>query len=165
MDEEKKFIKRAIELARESVAQGGFPAGALLVKDGKIISEATSTGYKQYDPSGHADITSIREACKSLKTANLEGSIMYGSLECCNMCFSAANWAGVSKIVFACKKTPDMVTKNYYEGATDNHLLNDANLRKIEVVHASFFDAESLKVIKEWEAAGGFNSTSVIVKQ
>lgn len=156
-DEDKNFLQLAIDQARKSVREGGFPAGAIIVKDGKIVSEAVSTGYINNDPSGHAETVAIREACKNLNTANLEGATMYESIECCVMCFSVAYWAGVSRIVFAGKKTPEMVSKFYYEGTTDNKTLNKENNRQIELVFASEFEQESLKVIREWEEQGGFN--------
>ncbi|HLC67267.1 MAG TPA: nucleoside deaminase [archaeon] len=155
--EDKKFISLAIEQSRKSVKEGGFPAGAVIVKDGKVISHAISVGYKNNDPSGHAETAAIREACKNLKTSDLTGATLYESVECCVMCFSVAYWSGVSRIVYACKKTPKMVSKSYYEGATDNQILNKENNRKIELVFAPEFENESLSVIKEWEKQGGFN--------
>ncbi len=155
--QDKKFIRLAIEQSRKSVKEGGFPAGAIIVKDGKVISKAVSAGYKNNDPSGHAETTAIRKACKKLKTSILEGATMYESIECCVMCFSVSYWSGVSRIVFACKKTPNMVHKGYYEGKTDNRILNKQNNRQIELVFASEFESESLSVIEEWEKQGGFN--------
>ena len=156
-DEDKKYLQLAVEQARKSVSEGGFPAGAIIVKDGKVISEAVSTGFIHNDPSGHAESVAIRKACKNLNTSNLEGAILYESIECCVMCFSTAYWAGISKIVYACKKTDEMVSKYYYEGKTDNQTLNNENNRQIELVFVSELQEESLKVIQEWEAQGGFN--------
>lgn len=155
--DDKYYLQLAIEQARKSVNEGGFPAGAIIVKDGKVVSEAVSTGYIHNDPSEHAETAAIRKACKNLNTANLEGAIMYESIECCVMCFSVAYWSGISKIVFACKKTPEMVKKHYYEGVTNNQSLNKENNRQIELVFASEFEQESFKVIKKWEEQGGFN--------
>jgi guanine deaminase len=95
VEEDKKYLERAIELARESVKQGGFPAGALVVKDGVTIAEGISIGNLLNDPTNHAETASIREACKALKTSDLEGATLYESLQCCVMCFSVANWAGI----------------------------------------------------------------------
>lgn len=156
-DEDRKYLQLAIEQARKSINEGGFPAGAIIVKDGKVISEAISTGFIHNDPSGHAESVAIRDACKNLNTSNLEGAILYESIECCVMCFSTAYWAGISTIVYACKKTPEMVSKYYYEGTTDNQALNQVNNRQIELVFASELELNSLKVIEEWAAQGGFN--------
>lgn len=155
--EDKQYLKLAVEQARKSVEQGGFPAGAIIVKNGEVISEAVSIGYIHNDPSGHAETVAIREACKKLNTANLEGATLYESIECCVMCFSVAYWSGISRIVYARKKTPEMAAKHYYEGTTDNQTLNKENNRQIELVFASEFEQESLKIIQEWEAQGGFN--------
>lgn len=151
MSEDVKYLKRAIELAKESVRKGGFPAGALLVKDGRLISEGISIGNLLNDPTSHAETASIREACRKLKTSNLEGATLYESLECCTMCFSTAYWAGISKIIYACRKTPEMISKFYYEGNTGNQNLNNESNRKIELVFVPDFEKESLAAVKEWE--------------
>ncbi len=151
MDEKIKYLKRAIELASESVKKGGFPAGAVVVKDDKIISEGISIGSILHDPTSHAEIASIRNACKKLKTSNLEGAVLYESLQSCVMCLSVAYWSGISRIVYACKKTPEMVSKFYYEGTTDNENLNKENNRQIEIIHVPDLEKESLDVVREWE--------------
>lgn len=150
MDHE-KFLKLALEQARKSVKKGGFPAGAVIVKKGKIVAEGISVGFLNNDPTGHAETAAVRAACQNLKISNLSGAVMYESIECCNMCFSVAYWAGISKIVYACRKTPEMVKKFYYEGDTDNKDINEANNRKIELVFIPDFENEALKVIKSWE--------------
>lgn len=158
--QDKKFALLSIEQARKSVKKGGFPAGVIIVKDGKVISEGISIGSKIHDPSGHAETIAIRTACKKLNTTNLEGATMYESIECCVMCFSVAYWSGISRIVYVCKKTPKMISKYYYEGSTRNQELNKVNNRQIELVFASEFKKDSLKVIKEWEKQGGFTKNS-----
>jgi guanine deaminase len=154
---DQEYLNLSIDQASLSVKASGFPAGAIIVKNGKIVSQAISIGYKHNDPSGHAETIAIREACKSLNTSSLEGAVLYESIECCVMCFSVAYWAGISKIIYACKKTPEMVTKGYYEGTTDNQSLNKENNRQIELVFASQLEPASLRVIQEWEKMGGFN--------
>jgi len=149
--DDKQYLKLAIGQARKSVANGGFPAGAIIVKDGKIISGGISIGFKNNDPTGHAETSAIRIACQNLKTHDLSGAVMYESIECCNMCFSVVYWAGISKIVYACRKTPDMVKKFYYEGNTDNKLINESNNRKIESIFIPDFEEECLAIIKNWE--------------
>lgn len=156
--DDKKFLERAIELASESVKQGGFPAGALIVKDGEIVSEAVSVGYKNNDPSGHAESVAIREACKKLGTNDLRGSVMYESMQSCVMCFSTAYWANLTKIVYAARKTRGMVNKHYYEGLTDVDEINRENNRQIDMVHIADMEEKALEVAGEWESNGGFNS-------
>lgn len=151
MDDDKKFLQKAVELAKESAKQGGFPAGAVIVIDGKIIADGISIGGKLHNPSAHAETSAIREACKKLKTTNLEGAIMYESLQSCLMCFSVANWANISKVVYACRKSPEMIAKNYYEGKTENERINLENNKQIELVYIPDFENEVLKIIQEWE--------------
>lgn len=154
------YSRLAIEQARKSVEMGGFPAGAVVIKDGQVVSRGVSVGFSLNDPTSHAETAAIKDACKTLKTLDLSGAILYESVECCVMCFSVANWAGVSRIVYAAKKTPEMVEKGYYEGTTDNKVLNEQNTRKIDLMYASELEQESLRVIEGWEKKGGFNPLS-----
>lgn len=151
IDQDKKFLKAAVSLARESVKKGGFPAGALVVKDGVVIAQGLSLGEEHNDPTEHAETTAIREACKALKMSNLEGATLYESLQRCVMCLCVANWAGISRIVTACRKTPEMVKKGYYEGNISTEELNLMFDRQIDLDFLPDFEEESLQIIKEWE--------------
>jgi guanine deaminase len=154
MNEDRKFLQRAIELAMESVGAGGFPAGAVVVKDGEIIGEGLSLGFKNNDPTGHAETVAIREACKKLGTPDLTGAVLYESLQTCLMCFSVAYWAGISKIVSAAGKTSEMIEKQYYEGTTKPEEVNKQNNRQIELLVLSDLEDEALKPVQEWEKRG-----------
>ncbi|KKR05277.1 MAG: hypothetical protein UT32_C0021G0005 [Parcubacteria group bacterium GW2011_GWC2_39_14] len=147
--DDKHFLQKAIEKARESLAQGGFPAGAIIVKEGKIIGEGVSLGYKVNDPTGHGEIVSIRMACANLKTADLSGAIFYTSMQPCLMCLGASVWSNISRIVFACAK--DRVVDDYYGGHYDPAQINLELSRPIEMVHMKEFEEESLSVVREWE--------------
>lgn len=147
---DKDYLKLAVEQAKKSVEEGGFPAGAIIVKDGKIIAEGVSLGRKLNDPTEHAETSAIRKACHNIGSY-VDGATLYGSLECCNMCFSVANWGGISRVVYGCRKTPDMVKKFYYEGSTDNNALNESNNRKVEIVFIPDFEQEMLELVKKWE--------------
>ena len=78
-----------------------------------------SLGSLLNDPIGHAETSSIRKACKKLKTTDLDGATLYASLEPCLMCFCVSNWSNISRIVFGCRKSEDMVQKLFYE-STNN---------------------------------------------
>ncbi len=149
--DDKDYLKLAVDQAKELVKQGGFPAGAVGVKDGKIIAKAVSLGFKLNDPTSHAETASIRESCKILQTTDLSGAILYALLQPCLMCFSVANWAGVSMILFVCKKTEDMIRKGYYEGTTDIYQVNKENNRQIEIEYLPDFEREMLMIVKSWE--------------
>ena len=147
----KGYLKLAIEQAKLSAKKGGFPAGAIVVKNGEIIARGISIGSNLNDPTGHAETSTIREACRNLKTSDLSGAILYASMEPCMMCFSVANWASISKIVYGFKKTDDMAMKGYYEGKNDIVELNEKNNRKIELEYIYDFESEILELIKNWE--------------
>lgn len=148
---DKEFLRIAVDQAIESVKQGGFPAGSIVVKDGEIISKGLSLGGLLNDPTSHAETSAIRQACTILKTTNLNGATLYESLESCNMCFSVANWAGISRIVTGAKKTPEMVRKEFYEGEISTTELNEKNNHKIELLYIPDFESEMQDLISAWE--------------
>lgn len=153
--DDKYFLKLAIEQMKKSVDMGGFPAGAVVIKDGEVVARGVSIGALLHDPTSHSETVSIREACSALKTTDLSGVTLYASLQPCLMCFSVANWAGISRIVFATKKTQNMVQKGYYEGIADTFRINELNSRKIELVYLEGFESEAVAIIKAWEGKTG----------
>lgn len=92
----------AIRLSRIYMMKGhGGPFGAVIVKNGKIIGRGWNKVTSTNDPTAHAEVTAIREACKKLKSFELSGAIIYTSCEPCPMCLAAIYWAGIKKIYFA----------------------------------------------------------------
>jgi len=146
--EKEKYLKLAINLAEKSLKKGGFPVGAVVVKDNKVISEGLSLGGLKKDPTGHAEICAIRKACKKLEQSNLDGATLYTSLEPCFMCLFAAKWAGIKNVVFAARKTQEMVNKNYYESFTDIQKMNKDCALGIALECLSGFEEEILNLIK-----------------
>jgi len=98
----KEFMKKAIELSRRAsiVEKTGGVFGAVVVKDEKIIGEGYNQVVKQKDPTWHAEMQAIREACKNLGTPHLDGCILYTSAECCPMCLATAYWAHIQHIYY-----------------------------------------------------------------
>lgn len=97
---EMDFMRRAIALSCEAVEAGGGPFGAVIVKDGRIVGEGVNRVVPDGDPTAHAEVVAIRDACKRLGTHVLEGAVVYTSCEPCPMCLSASWWARVSAIVY-----------------------------------------------------------------
>lgn len=99
----KDFMKRAIELSRRAsiVEKTGGVFGAVVVKDGQIIAEGYNQVIKHNDPTWHAEIQAIREACKKLGSPHLDGCDLYTSAECCPMCLAAAYWAHIRDVYYA----------------------------------------------------------------
>ena len=101
-----KFMKRAIEIAEKNITDSlGGPFGAVIVKKGIIIGEGSNTVTSTNDPTAHAEINAIRQACQNSQSFNLSNSIIYTNCEPCPMCLSAIYWARIEKIFFANSKT------------------------------------------------------------
>ena len=92
------FLEKAIELSETS--KGG-PFGAVIVKDNIIIGEGSNAVVSNCDPTAHAEIVAIRNACTNIKTHNLKGSTLYASSEPCPLCLSAIYWAGIDRVIYS----------------------------------------------------------------
>lgn len=149
--QDKNFLKLAVDRARASIELGGFPAGAIIVKNGEMVAGGISLSGKLTDPTEHAETSAIRNACKKLQTLDLSGCTLYASLQPCIMCFSVANWAQISKIIYGCKKTREMVKKGYYEGSNDIDELNSKNNKRVDIKYIGDYENDSLELIKQWE--------------
>ena len=96
-----ELMRRAIELSENSVRNGGGPFGAVIAKDGEIIAEGNNKVTINNDPTAHAEVCAIRNACKILNTFELANCVIYTSCEPCPMCLGAIYWARLSKIFYA----------------------------------------------------------------
>lgn len=97
-----EFMQEAIRLSIENVTSGnGGPFGAVIVKDGKIIARGSNSVTSTNDPTAHAEVVAIRNACKELGSFQLEGCEIYTSCEPCPMCLGAIYWARPNKMYFA----------------------------------------------------------------
>lgn len=101
---DKKFMLEAIRVANENIENEGGPFGAVIVKDGEIIAASGNSVTIDNDPTAHAEVNTIRKACKRLGTFNLEGCEIYSSCEPCPMCLSAIYWAHIDKLYYATTK-------------------------------------------------------------
>lgn len=100
--EHKKFLQEAIKLAQENVASGrGGPFGAVIVKDGQIIARGCNQVLSQNDPTLHAEVDAIRQACQKLGSFQLTDCIIYSSCEPCPMCLGAIYWARPKALYFS----------------------------------------------------------------
>jgi len=102
---EEKFMRKAIDLSeRASIREkSGGVFGAVVVKDNEIIGEGYNQVVRHNDPTWHAEMQAIREACKNLRTPHLDGCILYTSAECCPMCLCAAYWAHIDQIFYGAR--------------------------------------------------------------
>ncbi len=97
----KELMRRAIELSIESVKNGGGPFGAVIARGGEIIAEGSNCVTIDNDPTAHAEVSTIRKACRKLNTFDLSGCEIFTSCEPCPMCLGAIYWAHLDKIYYA----------------------------------------------------------------
>lgn len=101
-ERDKQFMTRAIELARDGMTSGvGGPFGCVVAKDGEIVGEGSNRVTSTNDPTAHAEVVAIRDACKNLGTFQLDGCTIYTSCEPCPMCLGAIYWARPALVYFA----------------------------------------------------------------
>jgi len=98
--DEKSYMEKAIAKAREGVDAGQSPFGAVVVKNGKIVSASHNTVWRDCNPTAHAEVNAIREAATALKTIDLSGTQMFTTTEPCPMCLTAIHWAKIDRVVF-----------------------------------------------------------------
>ena len=101
-EREKRFLEHAIELSRRGMKDGdGGPFGCIIVKDDKIVGEGWNKVTSSNDPTAHAEVVAIRDACERLDTYQLTGCEIYTSCEPCPMCLGAIYWARPERVIYA----------------------------------------------------------------
>ena len=101
-NQDEYFLREAIRLAREGmITDQGGPFGSVIVRDGEIVGKGCNQVTSSNDPTAHAEVVAIRDACRNLGTFQLEGCTLYASCEPCPMCLGAIYWARPSRIVYA----------------------------------------------------------------
>lgn len=101
MDEDDRWLGRAIDLAVRNVADGGGPFGAVLVRGGTLVGTGQNRVTRDNDPTAHAEVVAIRDACRRLGRFSLVGTCLYSLCEPCPLCLTAALWARVDRVVYA----------------------------------------------------------------
>lgn len=103
MDKHKHYTQQAIDLAIENVEKsGGEPFATIIVdENGAVVGTGVNNSHKKYDPTSHAEVEAIRDACENLQTSTLENCTLYTSCEPCPMCFGAIYWSKLKEVYFA----------------------------------------------------------------
>lgn len=102
MTADETFMRRAIELAQKGVDEDlGGPFGCVVVKDGQIVGEGSNQVTSTNDPTAHAEVVAVREACRNLNSFQLDGCVIYTSCEPCPMCLGAIYWARPAELFIA----------------------------------------------------------------
>lgn len=146
--EDEKFMRRAIELAQKGIDNNdGGPFGCVIVKDGEIVGEGNNKVTSTNDPTAHAEVVAIRNACANLQTFQLEDCVVYTSCEPCPMCLGAIYWARPKQIFYACNKT-DAAKIEFDDQFIYEEIERPINERHIKTVN--FLREEGLKVFENW---------------
>ena len=134
-------MRKAIELSRENVANGGGPFGAVIAKDGEIVATGVNRVTASCDPTAHAEVSAIRAAASKLGTFNLSGYEIYTSCEPCPMCLGAIYWARLDKMYYG---------KNI--GFDDSFIYDELELKpeNRKLPSEVLLHDEAIKAFEEW---------------
>ena len=143
-ENDRKFLLEAIELAKEGVEKGaGGPFGCVIVKDGMIVGKGHNQVTSSNDPTAHAEVMAIRDACAKLGAYQLTGCDLYTSCEPCPMCLGAIYWARPRRVIYAC--TRDEAANAGFDDAVIYQEINiPAEKRKIPFDHQCLSQASAL---------------------
>lgn len=143
-------MHQAIELSRKGMqADDGGPFGAVIVRHGQVIATGNNQVTSALNPTMHAEIVAIREACRKLGTFELTGCEMYSSCEPCPMCLGAIYWSHLSAVYFA-NTREDARDIGFDDAFMYDEAAKAAAERAIPFIRVE--DKEALKVFKEWAA-------------
>jgi guanine deaminase len=144
------FMARAIQLSLENVQLGvGGPFGAVIVKESHIVAEGANQVTSTNDPTAHAEVVAIREACRKLGVFDLQGCDIYSSCEPCPMCLAAIYWARLSRVYFA--NTDEDASKiGFDDSLIYRELAQPHSQRKIPMIQ--MMRDQALAAFRAWES-------------
>ena len=144
-----QLMRRAIALSIESVNSGGGPFGAVIARNGEIVAEGSNNVTSHHDPTAHAEVSAIREACRKQETFDLSGCDIYTSCEPCPMCLGAIYWAHIDKIYYANDRRDAADI-----GFDDDFIYQEIALKPTERTKPSeiLLREEAIEAFKQWEA-------------
>jgi tRNA(Arg) A34 adenosine deaminase TadA len=148
MNNDKKFLSEAIEIAIAGINEGGGPFGAVIVKDGSVIAGSNNKVVLTGDPTAHAEILVIREAAKFMKTYDLRGCVLYTTCEPCPMCLGAIYWSGIKRVVYASDRH-DAEAIGFNDNLIYNEIALDPSQRK--VIFKRLNDPAAKEIFMLWE--------------
>lgn len=144
----RSFLQRAVDIARDHMHGGqGGPFGAVVVENGTVIAEGFNQVTSCNDPTAHAEVVAIREACKAKGTFDLSGCEIYASCEPCPMCLAAIYWARLDRIYYA-NTRDDAARIDFDDSLIYDEVAKSPQDRNIPMTHVPLDDA--LAVFDEW---------------
>jgi tRNA(Arg) A34 adenosine deaminase TadA len=146
-------MQEAIRLSLEMMRAGkGGPFGAVVVRDGEIVGRGWNQVASTNDPTAHAEIVAIREACRKAGSFFLEGAELYASCEPCPMCLSAVYWARISRVYYAASRK-DAAEAGFLDEMIYEELAREAGRRRIPCIGLG--REEALAAFREWKQKPG----------
>jgi len=149
MSDDEAFLREAIRLAGEHLEAGHGPFGALVVHGDEIVGRGWNSVTVSLDPTAHAEVLAIRNACQSLASFSLAGCTLYTSCEPCPMCWAAAYWARVDRIVYAATRG-DAARAGFDDAQIYEELIVPTSARRMQM--RQLLHAEGLGVLERWAA-------------
>jgi len=147
-DSHERFVRRAIELAQRGVDDGlGGPFGCVIVKNGEIVGEGCNEVTSTNDPTAHAEVVAVREACRNLNSCQLTGCDVYTSCEPCPMCLGAIYWARPARI-FVAGTREDAAAAGFDDELFYGEIEKPNDDRQLKM--ESLLREESQKVFESW---------------
>ncbi len=143
-----RFMRLAIEKAKEGVRRGQTPFGACIVKNGTILSCAHNAVWSTTDMTAHAEIQAIRAACRKIKSIDLSGCVIYSTCEPCPMCFSACHWGRIEKIFYGVS-IQDAKRIGFNELTVSNQELKKLGQSPVDIV-GGFLRKENQELFDFW---------------
>jgi len=143
------FMRQAIALALENIRKGGGPFAAVMVKNGAIVATGVNRVTTTNDPTAHAEIVAIREACRNLESFQLPDCDLYTTCEPCPMCLGAIYWARPARVYYA-GTASDAAAAGFDDAFIYDELQVPANERRIPMEELN--RAEALVIFQEWLA-------------
>ncbi len=144
----KEHMRTAIRLAIENVRNGGGPFGAVIVKDGEVVSTGVNRVTANHDPTAHAEVSAIRNACQKLGTFTLEGCEIYSSCEPCPMCLGAIYWAHIDRLYYGCNQL-DAADAGFDDSFIYKELELDKSERRLKT--EELLSKEARATFEEWK--------------
>jgi guanine deaminase len=149
---DRDFMERAIAKAREGIAAGQSPFGAIIVRQGEVVAATHNTVWRTCDPTAHAEVNCIRAAATALGVIDLSGCEMYSTCEPCPMCLAAIHWSKIDRVVFGAN-IADAAGAGFKELYVDARVLAEMGRSPLQV-ESGLLREECARLFADWREAG-----------
>lgn len=150
MDQDKHFLHQAVALARQNIAKGGRPFGAVAVRNGEVIAEGVNRMLETGDPTSHAELNALRAAAQRLGSPRLDGVAIYASGQPCPMCLAAMRMAGITEIAYA-HSNADAEPYGLSTAAIYAELAKPLDEQAMRFRHVPVDDTEAASLYAQWQ--------------